>query len=135
MNVLFILDTNIISHLIRLPAGMVSEKIRTRDIETIVTSMIVAGELEFGARRKESEKLTAAIKAVLAIIKPLPLAHPDLAQCYGDIRVFLEKNGTPIGQNDLWLAAHTLALGATLVTDNEREFSRIPGLLLENWLR
>jgi tRNA(fMet)-specific endonuclease VapC len=133
--VLFILDTNIISHLIRYPAGLVSQKIRTLDIESVATSIIVAGEFEFGAQRKESEKLSAAIKAVLDIIKPLPLAHPDLAHHYGHIRLFLEKNGTPIGQNDLWLAAHTLALGATLVSDNEREFRRVPQLALENWLR
>jgi tRNA(fMet)-specific endonuclease VapC len=133
--VLFILDTNIISHLIRHPVGRMSEKIRTLDIENIATSIIVAGELEFGARRKDSEKLNAAIKAVLEIIKPLPFTHPDIAHHYGAIRVLLERNGTPIGQNDLWLAAHALALEAILVTDNESEFSRVPGLTLENWLR
>lgn len=132
---LFILDTNIISHLIRNPAGLVSQRIRTLDIQSVATSIIVAGELEFGVQRKESEKLSAAIKAVLDIIKPLPLAHPDLAHHYGNIRLFLERNGTPIGQNDLWLAAHTVTLGATLVSDNEREFQRVPQLALENWLR
>jgi tRNA(fMet)-specific endonuclease VapC len=98
-------------------------------------SAIVLGELEFGAEKSiHSERNRARLAA---LIQCLPLVRSDYATTrhYGQVRALLERQGTPIGANDTWIAAQALAIEATLVTDNEREFSRVPGLVLENWLR
>lgn len=98
-------------------------------------SVIAYGELAFGevvsARREEAGAHLAALLETLQVL-PLPL---DAARRYADVRAFLQRSGQPIGSNDLWIAAHALADNLTLVTNNEREFRRVPGLRLENWLR
>ncbi len=98
------------------------------------TSILVAAELRCGAAKKASERLTAQLEAVLAALEVLPLEAPADA-VYGTLRARLEQAGRPIGGNALLIAAQVLALGYTLVTDNEREFGRIVELPLENWLR
>lgn len=95
-------------------------------------SVIVAAELRYGAERRGSARLTNQLEAVLAAIETLPLAEPA-DRHYGVIRSVLERVGRPIGHNDLLIAAHARALGATLVTDNVGEFSRVPNLAVENW--
>ena len=100
----------------------------------ICTSIIVAAELRFGAAKKKSPRLTAQLDAVLAAIDVMPLEAP-VDTIYGSIRANLERIGQPIGGNDLLIAAQALALDLTLVTDNEREFSRIESLRIENWIR
>ena len=101
--------------------------------QQVCTSIIVAAELRFGALKKNSPRLTAQLEAILNAIKVLPLGPPvDIV--YGELRATLERGGQPIGANDLLIAAHALSLGYTVVTDNEREFSRIDSLALENWL-
>jgi tRNA(fMet)-specific endonuclease VapC len=90
--------------------------------------------LRFGAAKKGSERLTAQLEAILAIIEILPLT-PPADQLYGDLRAKLENAGAPIGGNDMLIAAHAMANDHILVTDNEREFSRVEGLTIENWLR
>ena len=102
--------------------------------QQVCTSIIVAAELRFGALKKNPPRLTAQLEAILNAIKVLPLGPPvDIV--YGELRATLERGGQPIGANDLLIAAHALSLGYTVVTDNEREFSRIDSLALENWLR
>lgn len=130
----FLLDTNIVSDLVRHPAGRVAERIAEVGEEQICTSIIVAAELRYGATNRASARLSAQLEAVLSAISVLPFESPfDVV--YGTLRTQLEKRGRPIGANDLLIAAHTLTLGHTLVTDNTKEFSCVPELLLENWLR
>jgi len=130
----FLLDTNIVSDLVRHPRGTISDRVSEVGEEDVCTSIVVAAELRYGAIKKNSSRLTAQLEAVLGAIEVLALETPVDA-VYGVIRAGLERTGQPIGANDLLIAAHALALGLTVVTDNEREFSRINGLRVENWLR
>ena len=130
----FLLDTNIVSDLIRNPQGRIAERIREVGEENICISIVVAAELRYGAAKKASPKLTARVEAVLAVIDTLAFDAPA-DEIYGSIRTQLELAGTPIGGNDLIIAAQAVALDLTLVTDNEQKFSRVDGLCVENWLR
>lgn len=129
----YLLDTNIISDIIRNPFGPVSTRIENIDPKAICTSIVVAAELRYGCAKKGSAKLRAKVESLLATIPVLPLEVPADAE-YGRIRAELEVAGQPIGANDLLIGAHAYALGLTLVTDNTREFGRIRGLTIENWL-
>ena len=130
----YMLDTNIVSDLVRHPQGRIAEHIRKVGEAQVCTSIIVAAELRYGATKKGSQRLTAQLETVLGGLDVLPFEAPADA-AYGLIRTRLEQAGTPIGGNDLLIAAQALALGLTMVTENEREFSRVPGLSVENWLR
>jgi len=130
----YLLDTNIVSDLVRNPQGQAVQKIRRVGEQRVCTSIIVASELRYGAAKKQSPRLTAQLEAVLGALEVVPFESPADAT-YGALRTRLEKAGRPIGGNDLLIAAHALALGYTVVSDNEREFARIPGLPHENWLR
>ena len=130
----YLLDTNVVSDLIRNPQGHIAKHIRKVGEAQVCTSIIVAAELRYGAAKKESPRLTAQLEAVLGCLDVLALEAPADAAC-GLIRVLLEQAGRPIGSNDLLIAAQAIALGYTIVTDNEGEFARIDGLLRENWLR
>jgi len=130
----FLLDTNVVSDLVRHPHGRIADRIATIGEQYICTSIIVAAELRYGAARKGSPRLSAQLESVLGAVNVLPLEAPADA-VYGELRARLERTGQPIGANDLLIAAQALALHYTLVTDNEREFSRIEGLPIENWLR
>jgi len=129
----YLLDTNIISHVIRNPDGLAAHHIELVGAKKIFTSIIVAAELRYGCAKKGSPKLLAKVEGILETIPVLPLDIAADAE-YGGIRAELEAAGQPIGMNDLLIAAHAHALGLTLVTDNTREFSRIRGLNVENWL-
>jgi len=130
----YLLDTNILSDLIRHPQGMVMRQIEKVGEEQVCTSIVVAVELRYGAAKRESPRLSAQLEAVLGAIEVLPFEAPA-DRAYGRLRARLEREGTPIGGNDMLIAAQVLALGYCIVTDNEREFSRIPDLARENWLR
>lgn len=97
------------------------------------TSIVVACELRYGATKKGSPALSTRVDELLSAIEVLPIDE-GVDQKYGEIRTALEKAGTPIGANDYLIAAHALAANLTLVTDNANEFSRVPGLIVENWL-
>lgn len=129
----YLLDTNIISDLVRSPHGRVRQMIERRGSRSICTSIVAAAELKYGALKSGSRKLAANIDAVLAGFDVLPFAAPADRR-YAELRVALEGRGRPIGGNDMLIAAHALALDCILVTDNEREFARIDALQLENWL-
>jgi tRNA(fMet)-specific endonuclease VapC len=130
----FLLDTHIVSSLVRDPHGLVTRRIAEVGEKRVCTSVIVAAELRYGAVKRGSSRLTAQLEAVLGALDVLPLEPPaDVA--YGELRVRLEQAGQPIGPNDLLIAAQAMALGGTIVTDNEREFSRVEGLRVESWLR
>ena len=130
----YVLDTNIIADLIRQPQGRVAERIREIGEAQVCTSIIVAAELRYGAAKKGSSRLEERVEAVLDAFEVLPLEAPADA-AYGRLRTRLEQAGQPIGGNHLLIAAQVIALGHTIVTDNEREFARIIELPRENWLR
>ncbi len=130
----YLLDTNIVSNLVRNPHGRVADRISAIGESNICTSIIVAAELRYGTTKKASPRLRAQVEAVLGAIDTVPLDSPA-DEIYGSIRTQLEWAGTPIGGNDLLIAAQAIALDHTLVTDNDKEFARIDGLRIENWLR
>jgi len=131
---LFLLDTNILSDLVRHPQGLIKRWIERVGEDAVCTSIIVAAELRFGAAKRGSVMLAAQVEKVLGAMRVQPLDVPADRE-HGRLRLQLEQTGQPIGPNDLLIAAHALALGATVVTDNQREFQRAPGLRVENWLQ
>lgn len=130
----YLLDTNIVSDIVRNPRGRVTRHIRDIGELQVCTSIIVSAELRYGAAKRGSARLTAQLEAVLGALDVLPFEAPADA-VYGALRTRLEQAGRPIGGNDMLIAAQALALGHVVVTDNEREFGRIDHLACENWLR
>jgi tRNA(fMet)-specific endonuclease VapC len=128
------LDTNIISDLIRNPQGRAAKRVARVGEDNICTSVIVAAELRYGCAKSRSIRLLKAVEDLLAEMEVLPFDVPADAE-YGAIRSEVEAAGKPIGGNDLLIAAHALAAGTTIVTDNTDEFKRIRGLRVENWRR
>ena len=129
----YLLDTNIVSVVVKEPDGALAERLAAMPRSEFGISIVVACELRYGAARKGSARLTSQLEAVLEGIDILPLEE-RADRHYGEIRSELERIGRPIGYNDLLIAAHALVLGATLVTHNTGEFSRVPGLVIEDWL-
>ena len=128
----YMLDTNAVSHMIRRPGSDLARRVAALEEGDFAISVIVAAELRYGVERRGSVRLTRQLEAVLAAIDVLPLEEPA-ARHYGAIRSALEGIGRPIGRNDLLIAAHARALGATLVTNNVGEFQRVPDLAVEDW--
>lgn len=127
------LDTNIVSELMRNQRSRLWERTRSHPPDSLCVSIIVAAELRFGAALQGSAHRLAEVNDILGLIAVVPFESPADGH-YADIRASLHRAGTPIGPNDLFIAAHALALDLTLVTANVREFSRVPGLRVENWL-
>ena len=133
MSARYLLDTNVISDLVRHPQGRTAAKIAELGEDAVATSIIVAAELRYGAAKKGSARLASQLETILGAIEVIPFEAPaDTA--YGNARVALEAAGTPIGGNDLLIAAQALALDMVVVTNNEREFTQISGLRIDNWL-
>jgi len=130
----YLLDTNVVSDLVRNPHGRITQRIRKVGEAQVCTSIIVAAELRYGSAKKGSPRLASQLDAILSVLEVLPFGAPA-DTTYGLLRTRLEQSGKPIGANDLLIAAHAVALGHVLVTDNEREFNRVDGLRCENWLR
>ena len=129
----YMLDTNIISDLIRSPHGKAAKRIAKAGEDNICTSIIVAAELRYGCAKSGSKRLLRAVEDLLGEIDVLPFDVPADTE-YGGIRSELEAAGKPIGSNDLLIATHARTIAATLVTANLNEFKRIRGLKVENWL-
>jgi tRNA(fMet)-specific endonuclease VapC len=127
------LDTNIILDLIRNPQGKAAKRIAKVGEQALCTSIVVAAELRYGCAKSGSARLLKAVEDILAEMDVLPFDVPADA-AHGAIRAELEAAGKPIGSNDLLIAAHASATGATIVTANAAEFKRIRGLKVENWL-
>lgn len=128
----YMLDTNIVSEMIRNPAGRAAQRARAAG-GSVCVSVIVAAELRYGCARKASPLLLRRVEEFLSEVPVLPFDVPADSE-YGGIRAELEAAGRPIGSNDLLIAAHACALAATVVTANVGEFRRIRGLNVENWL-
>ncbi|MFM7886241.1 MAG: type II toxin-antitoxin system VapC family toxin [Pseudanabaena sp.] len=129
----YLLDTNIVSDLVKHPNGKIAQRISEVGEICICTSIVVACELRFGAEKNGSPRLKLQVDQILELMAVLPLESP-IEFHYAEIRSYLEREGIPIGANDLLIAAHGLALNLTVVTANVREFSRVPNLAVENWL-
>jgi tRNA(fMet)-specific endonuclease VapC len=129
----YLLDTNILSDFLRNPDGRAVQRTALAGEATICTSIIVACELRYGAVKKGSVRLSERVERLLESLEVLALDKESDRQ-YAEIRLHLDRKGRPIGPNDLLIAAHALALDLTLVTANIEEFSRVPGLRVENWL-
>jgi len=127
------LDTNIVSDLIRNPQGKAAKRIAKVGEDNICISIIVAAELRYGCAKSGSKRLLKAVEDLLGEIDILPFDTPADVE-YAGIRTELEAAGKPIGGNDLLIAAHAVTAGSTIVTANTDEFKRIKGLKVENWL-
>tara|TARA_R110002049_G_scaffold308150_1_gene511108 strand:+ start:4759 stop:5172 length:414 start_codon:yes stop_codon:yes gene_type:complete len=130
----YLLDTNILSDLVRNPQGLVAAKITKAGEATVCTSVIVATELRYNAIKSNSAKLAERVNLILSALEILPLETPADHQ-YASLRHHLTRQGTPIGPNDLLIAAHAPANDLTVVSATVGEFSRAPGLKVENWLQ
>ncbi len=128
----YLLDTNVVSDLVREPQGTVARRIARVGEGRVCTSIVAACELRFGAAKKQSAALLEQVEVVLSVLPVLPL-EPGVDRHYADIRTRLEKAGRPIGANDLLIAAHARAAGLAVVTRNRGEFLRVPGLKVIDW--
>lgn len=129
-----LLDTNICIYIARSRPATVARRFARAAPGSLGISIVTWGELRFGAAKSnEPARVHAQLDAFARDVAVLEL--PAAAgRCYGDVRAALQKAGTPISNNDLWIAAHALALGVPLVSNKVREFERVPGLKLENWV-
>jgi tRNA(fMet)-specific endonuclease VapC len=130
----YLLDTNICIYLIKEKPAQVLDKFRSHSVGQIGVSSITVSELWYGVANSERRKVNE--RALKQFMLPLTISEYDdrAAEAYGKIRTALEKEGQPIGAMDLLIAAHAVSMGVTLVTNNEREFSRVPDLIVENWV-
>ncbi|HSY92128.1 MAG TPA: type II toxin-antitoxin system VapC family toxin [Candidatus Binatus sp.] len=129
----YLLDTNICIYIRKKKPERVSERFRKVGSGEVAISVITYGELLYGANKSaQRARSLATVQEFVRIVPPLPLPE-DAAETYGFIRAELEGRGEMVEPNDLWIAAHALALGLTLVTNDEREFRRVRGLKIQNW--
>lgn len=130
---MYLLDSNIVLALAREPYGDLGKRIESIGDSNVAINCIIEGEVRFGVEKRRSAELRRRVELILDRMKVLEIGV-GVGRAYADIRAALERAGTPIGANDLWIAAHARAEGMTLVTANEREFARVAGLKIENWL-
>ena len=134
MTIRWMLDTNICIYIAKQRPPEVRERFQRLAPGELGMSVVTYGELHYGAMKsRENLHALSSLRELSHLIPVLPMA-PKAAEVYGEIRAQLSRAGTPIGNNDLWIAAHAMSLHLTLVTNNEREFRRVPGLSIENWV-
>ena len=130
----YLIDTNTCIYLTKQKPPKVIDKFRQLKTGAVAMSVICYGELYYGNEKSAHLKRShEALEALIGVIPVLPMPQ-EAAKHYGHIRAYLEKKGKIIGNNDLWIAAHCLTLGVTLVTNNTKEFQRVPKLRIENWV-
>ena len=130
----FLLDTNICIYIHRRRPGKVLARFQKLEPGDFAISVITWGELLYGAEKSKQRKKALEILAEFKTFVPVLPIPESAGNTYGIIRASLESMGQPIGNNDLWIAAHAKAAGLTIVTNNEREFRRIAGLKVQNWV-
>lgn len=134
MPIRYLLDTNICIYIAKHNPPVVRARFEQLSADALAMSVITLGELQHGAEKSPSRpKALVALRQLQSAIQVMPLTHA-VGEHYGQIRSSLERAGQPIGNNDLWIAAHARAEGWVLVTNNEREFRRVEGLAVENWV-
>lgn len=131
----YLLDTNTCIFIIRKQPFAVLDRLTRIDVGEVGVSSITVAELRYGAEKSQRPEQNAL--ALDQFLLPFIIADFDTsaAAAYGLIRAHVERRGTPIGSLDLLIAAHALSLSATIVTNNRREFQRVPGLNVEDWTR
>ena len=134
MTVRYLLDTNICIYIAKKKPLEVYQRLSELVVGDVGMSLITLGELRFGAEKSQHRDI--ALEKLNRLVNYIPIILPSekTAEKYAQIRGFLEKKGQPIGNNDLWIAAHALSLNTTLVTNNTKEFIKAPDLLVENWV-
>ena len=134
MAIRYLLDTNICIYIAKHNPPAVRARFEQLSSDALAMSVVTLGELQHGAEKSQArDKALVVLQQLQGAIQLMPLA-PTAGAHYGQIRAALERAGQPIGNNDLWIAAHARAEGWVLVTNNEREFCRVPGLAVENWV-
>jgi tRNA(fMet)-specific endonuclease VapC len=129
------LDTNICIYIIKKKPTDIIERLRQTRISQVGISSITLSELEYGvAKSSKPDQNQFALAQFLAPLEILPYGD-EPAQQYGGLRAFLEKKGAPTGSFDMLIAAHALSIGCILITNNEKEFIRVPGLKIDNWVK
>lgn len=133
MSLRYLLDTNICIYIAKQRPPEVARRFARLAAGTVGMSLITYGELRYGAEK--SQRGAEALVTLEQLVELIPVLEPSavVGETYGMLRAHLERLGTPIGNNDLWIASHALALGVTLVSNNTREFKRVPKLKLQNW--
>lgn len=131
---MYLLDTNICIYIVKQKPPAVMRRFESLRPGDAAMSLVTYGELAFGALKSQHAAQAQGILQELRQDIPVLPMTPEVAEHYADIRHVLTRQGTPIGNNDLWIAAHVRALDAILVSNNLREFERVPGLRLENWV-
>lgn len=129
----YLLDTKVLSELVRRPHGPIAHKISDVGEDAVCTSVVVSCELRFGAKKSRSAKLAHQVEAIFSAMMVLPL-NPPIDAHYADIRFHLETEGQPIGPNDMLIAAQARSLNLSVVTAHWKEFQRVPGLEVVDWL-
>ncbi|MCD4749553.1 MAG: type II toxin-antitoxin system VapC family toxin [Thermoanaerobaculales bacterium] len=130
----YLLDTNICIYIAKQRPVTVMDRFCDLQVGDIGMSIITHGELCFGAEKCRNSQRAFEVLGRLIELIPVLLVPEQAALSYGAVRAALEKRGQPIGANDLWIAVHALSAGMTLVSNNCREFERVSGLKLENWV-
>ena len=131
----YLLDTDTCIYIAKRKPAHVQMRLAGMSAGAVAMSSITYGELWYGATRSIRSEAAFTILERLARAAPVLPLDDEAARHYGEIRAVLESKGKVIGNNDLWIAAHARAARLALVTNNEREFSRVPGLAVENWVR
>ena len=129
------LDTNICIYIIKQKPEAVLQRFRTFEVGDIGMSAITMAELQYGAMKSARPRQNREGLKEFVSVLDVASFDPAAADAYGEIRSSLEKSGQPIGAMNLLIAAHALSLGTRLATNNEREFKRVRGLRVENWIR
>ena len=129
----YLLDTDICIFIARQKPRSVADRFERHRTGDLAMSVINYGELRIGAEKSNQSSIALAKLELFIQAVPVLAMEPEVAHYYSQVRLDLQRRGQIIGANDLWIASHCLQLGLTLVTNNEREFSRIPNLAIENW--
>lgn len=135
MRLRYLLDTNICIYISKHRPPEVLARFKKLRLGEVAISVITHGELWYGVSKSSRPAEAQKVLQELAAIIPVLSIGPDVVERYGEIRGQVEKSGRPIGNNDLWIAAHALALEVVLVTNDESEFARVAGLTVENWVK
>lgn len=130
----YLLDTNICIYIAKQRPPSVAKRFARLAVGTVGMSLITYGELRYGAEKSVQREQALAVLTHLGELIPAIEPNAQVGEAYGTLRAHLDRQGTPIGNNDLWIAAHALTLGVTLVSNNTREFERVPRLKLQNWV-
>jgi tRNA(fMet)-specific endonuclease VapC len=130
---LYLLDTDTCAFIARQKHPKVTDRFRAHRAGDFAMSVVTYGELRLGAEKSNRYPATLNALEIFTQMVPVKPMEVEVARFYSQVRLDLERRGKIIGNNDLWIASHCLQLGLTLVTNNEREFRRIPNLAIENW--